>query len=125
MGMMTRPVGLRPALLVAGAYSVVIGFILLFPAFASTVFARPVPDPAVLGGWGTSIIANGILALGAASDTRRYGGLAPLFAVGLLVVTFGLLYYLLTGAYELRTVLVPLIVNTLLVAWIWSARPKE
>lgn len=123
--MMTRPVGLRPALLVAGFYAVVTGFILLFPAFASRVFGRAVPDPAVLGGWGTSIVANGILALGAASDTRRYGGLAPLFAAGLLVGTFGLLYYFLTGAYTARTVLLPLVVNALLVAWIWSARPKE
>ncbi len=122
---MTSTVGLRPALLVAGAYSVVVGFILLFPTLSSTVFGRPVTDPAVEGGWGTSLIATGILALGAASDVRRYGGLAALFAAGITVVTFGLLYFFLTGAYDARAVLVPIIVNALLIAWIWSVRPKE
>lgn len=123
--MLTRPVGLRPALLVLGFYLVIVGFILLFPSVSVAVFGRPVTDPAVEGGWGTSIIATGILALGAASDTQRYGGLAPLFAAGITVVTFGLLYYFLAGAYEARAVLVPIVVNAILIAWIWSSRPKE
>lgn len=121
----TSTVGLRPALWVAGLYSVVVGFILLFPSVSVTVFGRPVTDPAVAAGWGTSLIATGILALGAATDVQKYGGLAPLFAAGITVVTFGLLYYFLTGAYEARAALVPIIVNALLIAWIWSVRPKE
>ena len=61
---MTSTVGLRPALWVAGLYSVIVGFILLFPSISVTVFGRPVIDPAVAAGWGTSLIATGILALG-------------------------------------------------------------
>jgi len=123
--MMNQTVGLRPALLVSGFYAVVVGFILLFPSLAAAVFGRPVTDPAVEAGWGTSLIATGILALGSATNVQRYGGLAPLFAAGTTVVTFGLLYFFLTGVYEARTVLVPIIINALLIAWIWSARPKE
>lgn len=122
---MNRTVGLRPALLVAGTSAVVVGIILLFPSLSTVVFGRPVADPAVEAGWGTSIIANGILALAAAWNVERYGGLAGAYAAGIVVVTFGLLYFFLTGAYDARAVLVPLIINTLLIAWIWSVRPKS
>ncbi len=122
---MNRTVGLRPALLVAGVYSVIVGILLVFPSLASAVFGYPVKDPAVTSGWGTSILALGIVTLVAASDVDRYGGLAWAFAVGLLIGTFDLLYFFITRTYTARNVIVPIIINVLLIAWIWSVRPKR
>ncbi len=121
---MNRTVGLRPALLVAGIYALVVGIIQLFPSLAGAVFARRVLDPAVQSGWGSSLIAIGILAVAAAADVGRYGRLAGFFVLGLLITSFDLLYFFLTRAYDARSVIVPFIINVLLIAWIWSVRPK-
>ena len=120
-----RTVGLRPALLVQGVYACIVGLLLLFPSLGSRVFAYPLKDPAVVSGWGSSLLGVGILALVAASDVQRYGGMAWAFVVGLLISAFDLLYFFITRTYTARNVIVPIIINALLIAWIWSVRPKR
>lgn len=116
--------GLRSALLVTGIYTVIVGVLLFFPSWASVVFARTVKDAAATSGWGTGLITIGLLAL-AATDVEKHGSLAWLFAVGLLLATVDLIYFWTAGEYTPRTVLAPIIINLVLAAWIWSARPKE
>ena len=77
-----------------------------------------------MSGWGTSLIGVGIIALAAASDVAKYGGLAWAFALGLLLSAINLVYFWATGAYTLRTVLAPIVINIVLAVWIWTARPK-
>ena len=121
---MNRTVGLRPALWVAGIYAIAVGVIQLFPSLAGAVFDRPVTDVAVVSGWGSTLIALGLLVLAMASNVEKYGDLAGWLVVGLLVTTLDLVYFFVTNAYTLRTIIVPIIINTILIAWIWSARPK-
>ncbi len=115
--------GLRTALLVTGIYTIIVGILLFFPSWAASVFARPVRDAAVTSGWGTGLITIGLLAL-AATDVEKHGSLAWAFIVGLLLAAVDLIYFWTTGAYTPRNVLAPIIINVVLAAWIWSARPK-
>ena len=115
--------GLRTALLVTGIYTIVVGILLFFPSWAASVFARPVRDAAAVSGWGTGLITIGLLAL-AATDVEKHGSLAWAFIVGLLLATVDLIYFWTTGEYTPRNVLVPIIINVVLMAWIWFARPK-
>ncbi len=115
---------MRNALLVNGVYAIVVGILLLFPSLGASVFARPLQDAPVVSGWGTSLIGVGIIALAAASNVSKYGGLAWAFAVGLALSAINLIYFWATGSYTLRTALVPIVINVALAVWIWTARPK-
>jgi hypothetical protein len=120
--MSTRP-GLRSALLVTGIYTIIVGVLLFFPSWASVVFARTIKDAAATSGWGTGLITIGLLAL-AATDVEKHAGLAWIFVVGLLLATVDLIYFWTAGEYTPRNVLVPIIINIVLAAWLWSARPN-
>ncbi len=121
---MNRTVGLRPVLWGAGIYAIAVGVILLFPSLSVAVFDRPVTDVAVESGWGSTLIAFGLLVVAMASNVEKYGGLAGMLAAGLLAITLDLVYFFVTNVYTLRTIIVPIIINVILIAWIWSARPK-
>lgn len=116
---------LRTPLLVDGVYVIVVGILLLFPSLASSVFAYPTKDAAVASGWGAALITLALLAFVAASDVAKYGGLAWVFVAGLLLSVLDLAYYWYTGAYGARQVLAPVVINLVLAAWIWTARPKR
>ena len=115
--------GLRTALLVTGIYTIIAGILLFFPSWGAAVFARPVRDAAITSGWGTGLITIGLLAL-AATDVEKHGSLAWVFFAGLLLGAVDLIYFWTTGAYTPRNVLAPIIINVVLAAWIWSARPR-
>ena len=121
---MNRTVGLRPALWVAGIYAIAVGVILHFPSLSVAVFDRPVTDVAVEAGWGSALVALGILVVAMASNVEKYGDLAAWLVLGLMVTTLDLVYFFVTNAYSMRTIIVPIIINAILIAWIWSARPK-
>ncbi len=121
---MTNASRLRPALLADGVYTVIVGVLLLFPSWASAMFAYPIKDAAVTSGWGTSIIALGLITLVAASDAEKYSGLVWALVAGLLLTTLDLGYFWATGDYTSRNVLAPVLINIALAIWIWSARPK-
>ncbi len=113
---MNKTSALRSALLVDGIYAIIVGLALFFPSLAAGIFARPVKDAAVTSGWGTGIITIGLLAIAAASDVSKYGGLAWAFVVGLLLAAIDLIYFWVTGAYTARNVLAPIIINVVLVS---------
>ncbi len=116
---------LRTPLLVNGVYAIAVGILLLIPPWAAAVFEYPTKDPAADSGWGASVIGIGLIALGAASDAAKYGGLVWAFTAGLLLVALDLGYFWMTGVYTARNVLAPIVINIALAAWIWSARPKQ
>ncbi len=122
---MSKALGLRTALQVNGVYTVIVGLLLFFPPLAASVFAYPVKDAAVTSGWGVGLITLGIVILATASDVERYGGLAWVFIVGLLLSAIDLISFWTTGAYNARNVLLPIIINVVMAAWIWSARSKR
>lgn len=115
---------MRTALRVYAAYVLVVGILLLFPAWASAVFARPIMDAAVTSGWGSSLIVLALLAYVASTDVAKYGGLAWVFVAGLLLSAADLVYFWATGVYAARTALVPVVINIALAAWIWTSRSK-
>jgi hypothetical protein len=115
---------MRMALQVNAAYAMVAGVLLLFPAWGSAVFARPIMDAAVVSGWGADVITIGLLAYVASTNIAKYGGLAWVFVVGLLLSTVDLAYFWATGAYAARTVLVPVVIQVVLAVWIWTSRGK-
>lgn len=115
---------LRTPFLIQGVYALVVGVLLLFPALASSVFAYPVKDAAMTSGWGAQLISVGLIVLVAASNVTKYAGLAGVFVATLLIVTLDLAYFWYAGMFAARQVLVPIVLNLVLAAWIWTARPK-
>lgn len=73
---------MRTALQVYAVYVFVVGVLLLFPAWASAVFAREVMDAAVTSGWGADLIVLALFAYVASTDVAKYRGLAWVFVVG-------------------------------------------
>ena len=60
----------------------------------------------------------------AASDVAKYGGLAWVFVLGLLLSALDLVYYWYVGAYAARQALAPVVINVAVAIWIWIGRPK-
>lgn len=112
------------ALRVGGIYVLLVGILLLFPAWGAAVFGRPVMDAAVTSGWGAALIGIGLITIVAASDVTKYGGLAGVFVASFLISTLDLIYFWITGAYTARNVLVPVVLNVAIAAWIWSTQSK-
>lgn len=117
--------GLRTPLLVNGIYSIVAGLLLFFPSLAVAVFAYQVKDAAAVSGWGVDVITIGLLAMVASSDVKKYGGLAWVFVFGLLLGAADLIFYWVGGSYTARNVLIPIVINVVLAAWIWSAQSRR
>ena len=122
---MHRGTALRTPLLVNGIYGIIAGLLLFFPSLGAAVFAYQVKDVATVSGWGVSVVTIGLLAAAAASDVEKYGGLAWLFAFGLLFNATDLSYFWIVGLYTARNVLMPIIIDVGLAAWIWYAQPKR
>jgi hypothetical protein len=78
----------------------------------------------ITSGWGADAITIGLLAYVASTNVMKYGGLAWVFVLGLLLSTVDLIYFWATGAYTARTVLVPVVIQVVLAVWIWTSRGK-
>jgi hypothetical protein len=72
---------------------------------------------------GTGVITIGLLAL-APTDVEKHGRLAWVLIVGLLLAMVDLIYFWTTSEDTARNVLVPIIINVVLAAWIWFAQPE-
>lgn len=105
-------------LAILGVYAFVAGVIELFPSVAEAVFGRPVIDPAIEATWGTTLIAVGILALLTARRPRELAVVAWVLVLALVLGSGAYVYYWIAGGYDARTILVPLVLNLVLAAWI-------
>lgn len=112
------------ALRVGGVYLLVVGILLLIPAWGAAVFGRQMADPAVASGWGVALLALGLIQYGAASNAAAAAVIAMPMIFGYLVTTLDVIYYWYTGDYTARNVLVPIILNVALAIWIWMGRTR-
>ncbi len=61
----------------------------------------------------------------AASEVEKYGGLAWVFIFGLLPSAVDLIYFWVGGFYTAQNVLIPIVINVALAAWIWFAQSRR
>jgi hypothetical protein len=111
--------------MVSSVYAFVVGLILLSPALVQTVFGYTVKDEGPLLVAAAGLLSIGVLAWGISGNVERYGGLAPsvmaLFGIFIVLLVWGWL----RGIYTPRNIILPLLIDIVLVVWIWSARPKS
>lgn len=112
------------ALRVGGIYGFLAGIVLLIPSWAAAVFDRPIADAAVTSGWGAALIALGLIQYAAAATAAAGAAVAMPLIVGYLLTAVDLIYYWYTGDYTARNVLVPIILNVAVAAWIWMGRSR-
>ena len=69
-------------------------------------------------------LGYGVVAWGIASDVEKHGGLALFRVIALVIGSVFLIWGRARNLFTVRHALVPLIINIVLVVWIWSTRPK-
>lgn len=116
---------LRTPLLVDAIYTLLVGLVALSPSLVRSVFDYEVKDQGVLILFSAALLALGVIIWAVAGNTERYGGLAPVLVLGLLIFEVLVLWGWGKGFFTARNVLVPFIINAILGIWIWTARPKS
>ena len=116
---------LRTPLMINAVYLILLGLSTLSPSLTQSVFGYEVKDPGVLLVLSGLFFGFGVVVWSMASNTEKYGGLATAQFVSLVIGIVFLLWGWLRQFYTARNALVPIIINIVLAAWIWSARPKS
>lgn len=115
---------LRTPVLIYSIYLLLLGLSSLSPSLVSSIFGYEVQDPGLLRVLSATFLAFGVVVWGIASNLEKYGGLATVLFIGLVILTIFGLWGWVGGLYTARNVLVPVIINVVLAVWIWTARPK-
>jgi hypothetical protein len=115
---------LRTPLLANAIYLVLLGIATLAPSLTRSVFGYDVKDPGVLLVLSGIFLGYGLVVWGIASDVEKHGGLALFQVIALVIGSVFLIWGWAGNLFTVRNALVPLIINIVLVVWIWSARPK-
>ena len=115
---------LRTPLMVNAVYIFLIGLVTLSSSAVRSVFGYTVMDHGVLLVLSGSLLGLGVILWGIASDPEKHGGLWTFVVTGIAISTVWLLVGLGRHFFTTRNVLVPVIINVVLLIWIWSARPK-
>jgi len=115
---------LRTPLMVNAVYILLIGLVTLSSSAVRSVFGYAVMDHGVLLVLSGALLGLGVILWGIASDPEKHGGLWTFVVIGIAISTVWLLVGLGRHFFTTRNVLVPVIVNVVLLVWIWSARPK-
>ena len=72
-----------------------------------------------------AFLGIGLLAWVIAGDAGKYGGLASALVAVLIIAVLFNLWAWMRGLFGARQLLVPIIIDVGLIAWIWSAKPKS
>ncbi len=123
--MVRRVEKLRTPLQVNAVYLILLGLATLSPSIAGSVFGYEVKDPGVLLVLSGIFLGFGVVVWGIAGNTEKFGGLATSLVVSLIIATVFNIWGWTSGLFTVRNVLVPIIINIVLIGWIWSARPKS
>ncbi len=115
---------LRTPVTVNAIYIILLGLITLSPGMVSSVFGYAVQDQGVLRVLSAVLLGLGVLLWGIASNVGKYGGLAMYIVVGNVIGTLWQLWGWAGHLFTLRNAGVPIVINIILAAWVWSARPK-
>src|SRR5574337_529845 len=105
-------------------YLLLLGLVTLSPNLVGSIFGYDVKDPGVLLVLSGVFLGFGVVVWAASASPEKYGGLATAIAVGLVIGLLFLLYGWMRGLFTLRNVGLPIIINVVLIGWIWSAKPK-
>jgi hypothetical protein len=89
------------------------------------VYGYEVKDPGVLLVLAAALLGTGVILWGIASNPAQHGSLATVVIVALVIFIVFFLWGLVTSLYTVRNVAIPIIIDVVLIAWIWSARPKS
>ena len=115
----------RTPLMVNAVYLILLGIATLSPSLTQSVFGYEVKDAGVLLILSGVFIGYGVVVWSIAGGADKYGGLASVQAISLVVSILFLLLGWSRGVYTARNALAPLIINLVLAAWLWSAKPKS
>jgi len=117
---------LKTPLMVDAVYLILLGLVTLSPGLVSSVFGYNPTDRGVLLVLSSVFLAFGIVVWGISADTGKYGGLATYVVYALALSTLFLLYgWWLTKWFTTRNAIIPVIINLVLIGWIWTSRPKS
>ena len=116
---------LRTPLMVGAVYILLLGISTLSPSLVRTVFGYDVKDAGTLLVLSSVFLGFGWVLWTVAADTQKYGGLASAVVVALAIGAVFLLWGWARHLFTARNALVPLVINSGLVGWIWSAKPKS
>ena len=116
---------LRTPIMVNAIYVILLALITLSPSMVSSVFGYAVQDQGVLRVLSGTLLGLGVLLWGIAGNVGKYGGLAMYIAIGTGIGALWLLWGWAGHLFTLRNAGVPIVINVVLAAWVWSARTKS
>lgn len=117
---------LKTPLMVNAVYLILLGLTTLSPGLVRSVFGYEVRDAGTLLVLSATFLSFGVLVWGVSADAGKYGGLATFLVYGLAISTLFLLYgWFAGGLFTARNALVPVIINVVLIWWIWTSRSKS
>ena len=113
---------LRTPLQINAIYILLVGLCTLAPGLVRAIFGYDVKDPGVLLVLSASLLGFGMVLWGIAADPGKYGGLATSIVIALAISIVFLLWGWVGGMFTVRNVAIPVIIDIILAAWIWSAK---
>ncbi len=116
---------LRTPFMVNAVYLFLLGISTLSPSIAQSVFGYEVKDAGILLTLSALFFGFGVVTWSIASNVDKYGGLASAQVIALAIAIVFVLWAWSRGLYTARNALAPTIINGVLAAWIWSAKPKS
>jgi len=116
---------LRTPVLVNAVYLLLLGLITLSPSMVGSVFGYAVQDQGVLRVLSATLLGLGVLVWAIAGNVGKYGGLAMNIVIADVIGAVWLLWGWAGHLFTLRNAGVPIVINVVLAAWVWSARPKS
>ena len=115
---------LRTPLLLTAIYILLIGLSTLSGRLAGAIYGYEVRDPGVLRILSASFLGFGVVLWAVSADPEKHGGLTTSVVAALAIFIIFLLWGWGTGLYTARNVLLPLIIDVVLGAWLWSAKAR-
>ena len=119
---MTRVEKLRIPLWATAIYILTLGALTLHPFLTRNAFGYGGTDPGFLLVLSAAFWGSGIVLAGIARSPGKYGDLAWAVIAYLVIFIVFLLWGRVEGLYAMRQIGVPLIIDVVLVAWIWAVR---
>ena len=124
-GLMNSVISLRSVFLVTAVWLGFAGVTLLFPALASQVFSITIQNVGLSSEFGGIMLTIAAISLFCASNTKQFGALWLIFALGLILNALINIYYVLNGHYSFGTAAFNIILNPILALWFWFCRPTN
>jgi hypothetical protein len=115
----------RLAFQVSGFWLGLAGLSLLFPPIASQIFSMQIVNLGLSSEMGGIMLCTAFIAFVCSTDTKRYGALWLPFAVGLGFNALINVYYLISGHYQLGNAIFNIVIDPILVIWLWLTRSLE